>query len=225
MFTPSERRPDPPNAHDGRSRANRFSAPAALGLCGAILAAFCADSIFGPAIARELSFLPNRLLSPDGFWEAAHGAASLATYALSHADLSHVVLNLCLIAPFGALLETRYGSGAMLRIFWGSAIAGVLTHLLIYGGSHGLMGASAGASGLLAAWMRRRLRNGWAFFALTALWMATNHPRVFGVSESVAWQAHLGGFLAGLALAPAAEAEPTSPEAAPASHEASSSGK
>lgn len=202
MFTPLGRRPEPSNAQNGRSPPNRFLAPTAFGLAGLLVLAFLLGLALDPDFARLLSFLPRRLLSPSDFWDFLLGVFTLASHALVHADVSHLVLNLCLVLPFAAVLESRFGPARMLLVFWGSVVAGVLTHLAVYGGAHGLMGASAGACGLLAAWLRGQVRNGWAFFGLAALWIAANHPRGFGVAESVSWQAHLGGFLAGLALAP-----------------------
>lgn len=219
MFTPFGRRPSPPDAHDGRSRANRPPLRASFWLAGLLVASFVLSAILAPGFERSLSFLPHRLLNPGDLPEFALGLLTLTSHALIHADPSHLVLNLCMVLPFAAILERRFGPAAMLRVFWGSVAAGVLTHLAVYGGSHGLMGASAGASGLLGAWMRSKVRNGWAFFALAALWIAANHPRGLGVAESVSWQAHLGGFLAGLALVPASP--PESPESAAEAPEAS----
>ncbi|WP_018632102.1 rhomboid family intramembrane serine protease [Neomegalonema perideroedes] len=226
MFTPLGRSPDPPNAHDGRSPPNRFPLRASLGLAGLLVASFFLSLILAPGFERALSFLPRRILNPGDFWDFALGGLTLVSHALVHADSSHLILNLCMVLPFAAVLETRFGPAATLRIFWGSVAAGVLTHLAVYGGSHGLMGASAGASGLLGAWMRGKVRNGWAFFALAALWIAANHPRGLGVAESVSWQAHLGGFLAGMALLPASPApEPSRPSEASGSQKDSSSGR
>lgn len=201
MFTPLGRKPVSSDAHDGRPPPNRFRLPGTSGLVGLILFIYALGVILGAGFVRTLYFNPARLT--DGrLGEFLHGVVTLASYATVHADLSHVLLNLCLAAPFAGLLELRFGTSAMLRIFWGSAVAGVLAHFLAYGGDQSLLGASAGASGLLAAWMRSKLRDGWLFFLVSALWMAANHPMGFGVAESVSWQAHVGGFLAGLSLSP-----------------------
>lgn len=142
---------------------------------------------------------------------------SLITYAFLHDGWAHVLLNSLWLLIFGtpvarqfgtlrflfiALISTLGGAAAMLVMFWGTPIIAV--------------GASAAVSGLLAAAIpvmfgrpgapltfgefvrnRRAIIFMLVFLAMTLLTGVQGLPG-FADSARIAWEAHLGGFFAGL---------------------------
>ena len=80
----------------------------------------------------------------------------LITFQFLHAGLWHLFSNLILIWFFGRMVEERIGRWRCVFLYFGSGIFGGLLHLLLafsFPGHFGsaVVGASAGASGLLAA--------------------------------------------------------------------------
>jgi membrane associated rhomboid family serine protease len=153
---------------------------------------------------------------------------TLASYALLHANWTHLALNGVTLAAFGSPLARRFGPSRFLSFLALTAIAGALAHLLVH--PFDLMpvvGASAAISGTMAASARfvftRRLAGGEALAAprrargtnlselwsnrqaltFVALWFGANllfglFPQAMGENELIAWEAHVGGFAAGL---------------------------
>jgi membrane associated rhomboid family serine protease len=165
----------------------------------------------------------------------APGAAiwSFVTYALIHADVWHLGLNVVWLLPFGSALARRFGPGRFLAFMVVTAAAGAVAHLAVHFGEvFPMVGASAAISGAMAAAMRFAFQRGgpltaWhtqteasyripavslldslrdpRFLAFVAVWFGIN--AVFGLGgmqlddgQTVAWEAHIGGFVAGVLL-------------------------
>jgi membrane associated rhomboid family serine protease len=156
------------------------------------------------------------------------------TYALLHADLSHIGVNTLWLLPFGSALARRFGALRFYLFMAATAVAGAGAHLLSHAHEVApVIGASAAVSGAMAASMRFAFGRGSflsfrrgdartaALVPALPLLQALRHPRVlaflavwfainlvFGIgsisiasqSTTVAWQAHIGGFVAGLVL-------------------------
>ena len=160
---------------------------------------------------------------------------SFVTYAMLHADLTHIGFNMLWMLPFGSALARRFGGVRFFAFLAVTSVAGALAHLLTH--AHELapmIGASAAVSGTMAASLRfafqrgsflsfrrsfdadaaaripalplsRALRNG-RVLAFLGIWFVLNLFTGLGAIEigtqaqSIAWQAHVGGFLAGLLL-------------------------
>ncbi|HEV7408361.1 MAG TPA: rhomboid family intramembrane serine protease [Bradyrhizobium sp.] len=183
-------------------------------------------------------FIPKRydstLLAIDFPGGAAAKVWTFVTYALLHANLSHLGFNVLWLLPFGSALARRFGAIRFFAFMAVTAAAGALAHLVTH--EHALapmIGASASVSGTMAAAIRFAFVQG-SFLSFSrgdadaaarvpalSLTRALRNPRVlgflgvwfgvniiFGVGSiaigadgaSVAWQAHIGGFLAGLML-------------------------
>jgi membrane associated rhomboid family serine protease len=160
---------------------------------------------------------------PGGF-----GAAlwTFFTYGFIHASLIHIGLNLAWLLPFGTAVARRFGAWRYVAFMLVTSAAGALAYLL----SHPpepmapMIGASAAISGAMAAAMRFAFQQGgplfgdsdayrvparslyatftdFRFLMFLAVWFGLN-AIPFGVSEGeqIAWQAHIGGFVAGLVL-------------------------
>jgi membrane associated rhomboid family serine protease len=158
---------------------------------------------------------------------------SFVTYALIHADLFHLGMNVVWLLPFGTALARRFESIRFLVFLMVTAAAGAGVHLwLHFGEVYPMVGASAAISGTMAAAMRFAFQRGGPlvgfrshdaaayrvpavsllgslrdprFLAFVAVWFGIN--LIFGLGglqldngQSVAWEAHIGGFVAGAVL-------------------------
>jgi len=131
-------------------------------------------------------------------------------YMFFHGSWLHIALNGVMLLAFGAAIERWLGWRRLLALFYLSSLAALIPHYLLYMDSaNPVIGASGGLSGLFAAaiiMMQQRMgialgRYGiWPFIAL---WVVISF--VFGLTggpdgSTIAWAAHIGGFIAGLLL-------------------------
>ncbi|SOH94820.1 Rhomboid family protein [Monaibacterium marinum] len=132
------------------------------------------------------------------------------THAFLHSGIIHVVMNTVILLSIGRMVVMFCGELRMLVLFAVTAIAGGAGFALL--GPDGLIpmvGASGAAFGFMAAWKR------WEFTALRAsgrpitpvlqfigTMTVLNIALHFGLGGTLAWQAHLGGALAGWLIAP-----------------------
>ncbi|HEY3636611.1 MAG TPA: rhomboid family intramembrane serine protease [Rhizomicrobium sp.] len=143
------------------------------------------------------------------------------TYMFLHGSWTHVVINSVWLLAFGPVVARRFGSMLFIAFFLVCGIGGALAHLACnWGDSSPAIGASGAISGLMAASFRMlptSTDGSWqpleSIFApriliWTLIWVILN--TVAGVTglgtgssevQLVAWQAHLGGYVAGLILA------------------------
>lgn len=173
------------------------------------------------------AFLPARYamsLAVQGFawlW-------SPITYSFLHGSWEHVIFNAFWMVAFGAPVVRRIGT-VRFALFWCcSAVAAVALHLLLHWGEIGVViGASGVVSGLMGAAARfvfapsgaidrqrahlnPRLSIGQALanrsvLFFTGIWFVMNLLVGLGLfaiagADTVAWEAHIGGFLFGFLL-------------------------
>jgi len=200
--------------------------------------------LLGPQADRLLlwtfAFVPARYDSgvlPDGILPGGFGAQlwTFVTYALIHADWTHLGFNAVWLLAFGSPVAQRFGTWRFLAFFAVTVAAGALAHLVAHPGALSpMIGASAAISGTMGAATRFVFQLGgpldrWRpdlddnavhvpaapllvalrnprVLAFLAVWFGLNllfglgSLSVFGEEHSVAWEAHVGGFLAGLLL-------------------------
>ncbi len=130
------------------------------------------------------------------------------TYAFLHGGWLHLGMNGAAFLGLGHALVRMIGIGRFLVIFAVTAIAGALTFGLIAEANGPMVGASGAIFGLLAvltAWQERSLRH--AGLSRAMIWrrigglVALNVALAFGLGGLLAWQTHLGGWVAGWLLA------------------------
>ena len=145
---------------------------------------------------------------------------TLVSYMFVHGSFLHLTINSVWLLAFGTPVARRFGTFKFLLFSLICGIAAALAHLAIYWDSAApVVGASGAVSGLMAAGIR--IMYGWAnamhdgppglaplharpVLVFTALWVVTNIVAgVTGIGTSgdvtlVAWEAHLGGYFAGL---------------------------
>ncbi len=194
-----------------RQREPVFQAPwPAVILPLALVAGFAAQTWLIPSAAVERLEV-GRLALEQGRWE------TLVTAVFLHGSWGHVLMNAGFILAFGTPVARRMGANlagaAGFLIFF--VVCGVIGNLVFTGldAHDAVLGASGAGSGLMAATSRlltpgRRLA---PFFSPPVLAMAgafllgnviiaaTGWAPGAGDAQ-VAWQAHLGGYAAGLVL-------------------------
>ncbi|HEX4077874.1 MAG TPA: rhomboid family intramembrane serine protease [Rhizomicrobium sp.] len=163
------------------------------------------------------NYLASHGLNPG---TALERALPFITYMFLHGGWAHVLINSVWLLAFGPIVARRFGWLLFLGFFLVCGIAGAAAHLACnWGSTAPVIGASAAISGLMAAGFRmlplapRTGRTPLApvlsprILLWTALWVLVNV--IAGVTglgtggevQLVAWQAHLGGYAAGLLLA------------------------
>lgn len=140
---------------------------------------------------------------PWTFW------TSFVTYAFLHGDALHFLMNAALILALGNLLIRALGPGRFLMLSLISAIAGAFVFGVLAEARGPMVGASGvvfGYFGALKAWEWRYNRATGAssqrfWRTIIALILMNVLLAIFYPNASIAWEAHLGGFLAGFVAA------------------------
>ncbi len=162
------------------------------------------------AVLDYLVLVPARLV--DGA-ELPGQLVPLVGYMFLHGGALHLTVNCLWLLAFGPIVARRYGAGLFLGFFLASGIVAALLYLAFNWGSPvPVIGASGAISGLMGGGLRMIRWPGTISSArlapilsrpilmFSALWLITN--LVFGLmgfdGQSVAWQAHMGGYLFGL---------------------------
>lgn len=161
--------------------------------------------------------LRNRVFEVGAFWaELLHGAPGrfgaqpltmFVSHALLHGGLVHMAMNVTILLALGRFAADRYGPGVLLPLFLTGAVAGGAAFGLIAGGAYPMVGASGAVFAFLGVWIAWDWRRHRAQGAPTgpvlrrvAVLAGLNVLLYVGLGGMLAWEAHLGGFLAGLGL-------------------------
>ena len=165
------------------------------------------------------AFLESRMADPGTVWDRV---VPFVSYMGLHNDWTHLAINCFFLLAFGPVVARRFGATLFLLFFILCGIAGGLTYLMFAWGSEvAVIGASGAISGLMAAALRMLpSQTPWAVPGTTPLapifsrqmliftgsliainvLMGVGGLSIGGETGQVAWQAHLGGFVAGLML-------------------------
>lgn len=165
-------------------------------------------------VIEAFSLRPIRVaiaLADPARGQSALAAASLLTHALIHIDGVHIALNVGFLLAFGSMCERAFGPRRFGAILVLTAIAGGLAKLAVDWNAPVIMfGASGAVFGCMGAFVRLLIsgpahvrRRGLALMGallIVNLIITFIGPAIFGVDGRIAWDAHVGGFLAGLLL-------------------------
>lgn len=167
-----------------------------------------AIELAAPMVELDLAFFPAYLGNGEGIY-------TIFTATFLHAGFFHIFSNAFMLIVLGILFEERIGTRRFLVIFLVSGIAGNLAFgLLNLGEGSWVVGASGAISGILGAILilYPRERTGMMFFplpiqnlpvwALVAFMMAWQVFFILDPGTKVAWEGHIGGFVAGAISAP-----------------------
>ena len=166
------------------------------------------------------AFLQSRMADPGTVLERA---IPFVSYMGLHNGWTHLAINCLFLLAFAPIVARRYGAILFLAFFLVCGVAGALTYLAFNWGSPvPVVGASGAISGLMAAALRMLpAQSPWAvpgatqlapifsrqILVFSAVLIAVNAAmgvtgfNIGGETAQIAWQAHLGGFIAGLLLA------------------------
>ncbi|WP_059010126.1 rhomboid family intramembrane serine protease [Streptomyces specialis] len=170
-------------------------------LIGLNLAVFVAVLVAGDRLVTDFGmlgyagdpFTGERIGVADGEWYR------LLTAAFLHEQLWHIAFNMLGLWFLGPPLETALGRVRYLAVYLISALAGSTLFYLLADRLQLSLGASGAIFGLFGATavLMRRMR---ADMQPIAILLAINLVITFAWSN-IAWQAHIGGLVAGAAIA------------------------
>lgn len=170
---------------------------------------------------ERFAFIPARYAMAFGPGGAPGGWAGLIippfSYMLLHANYTHVGINSLWLLVFGPVVARNLKTARFLLFFVFCGVVAALVHLTVYWGSPvAVIGASGAISGLMGAGMRIvygpmfQQPSGLApilsrpILMFSIVWAGVNivtgvlRIGVTGDVDTVAWVAHLGGYVAGL---------------------------
>ena len=142
---------------------------------------------------------------PNYEWQPA---AMFLTYALLHGGPGHLAGNLAAAVPLGLAVGLRFGTVGLVAIWVGAAAAGGAAFAILSEAPHPMVGASGAVFGLAGALQRaqfaeRRARGEplWPVLATAGFLVGANLLVWWWEDGFLAWEAHLGGWLGGWAMA------------------------
>jgi membrane associated rhomboid family serine protease len=199
---------------------------AAMALCAGlyVLESYILPELLDARFLGLMAFVPARFdgmnaLSVIEFFRTA------VTCSLLHASFAHLAVNMIWLAAFGAPLAQRLGAGRFTAFWLFTALCSTALHFVTHlGDPSPLVGASGVVSGAMGAAARfgfatsggsgqkafagapltfsQTLRSR-SVISFVLVWALVNLVSGAGVinmgqgSATIAWQAHIGGFLAG----------------------------
>ncbi|MGB0661705.1 MAG: rhomboid family intramembrane serine protease [Mangrovicoccus sp.] len=130
------------------------------------------------------------------------------SYSFLHGGMLHMGLNMIALASFGAAIVARVGPKRFLLAYFLTAIVGGLFFGILSKGPSPMVGASGALFGLVGVWIcwdyldRRHYGEGLGSIYRAVAYLAFyNVAFWFLLSGHLAWETHLGGFVAGWLLA------------------------
>lgn len=142
-----------------------------------------------------------------GRWQPNYPAqpyTMFLSYAVLHSGLMHLVINMITLFSLGRIVCERVGTWGFAALYLASTLGGALLFGMLAKTTQPMVGASGALFGLIGgilAWNyvdrfsnARRL---WPVLRAVGLLVALNLVMWWAMSGVLAWQTHLGGFLAG----------------------------
>lgn len=177
-------------------QAQRTTTPGVTALIAVTVVAYLVQSR-SPSFEMDFAQI-NQFVRHGEWWR-------LITAAFLHGSVIHIGFNMYALYLFGPSLERRLGTLPFLAMYFASALAGGAA-FLYFGGDGAAVGASGAIFGLFGAWIGasyrlRRTPAGAAQFRSLAILLLINLALpVMAPNLNIAWQAHLGGLVAGLVI-------------------------
>lgn len=185
-----------------------------IGLCTCIEAAL---------LLSDFGIIPNARLravvyAQGAFWTgllhdmrpnyAMQPYAMFVTYAFLHGGIVHLAVNMFTVFSLGRVVCMRAGTMWFVLIYAAAIIGGGVGFGLLTDTTAPMVGASGGLFGLvgaLLAWNTRDLRRAqeslWPVVRVLLGLLALNLVFWWATSGLLAWETHLGGFIAGWVVA------------------------
>jgi rhomboid family protein len=159
----------------------------------------------------------NALVEGQLTWESVAAFSTLISYMFLHADVEHILFNMVFLWTFGILTSELLGQWRALAVFLFCGICGAIVHIALNQGSTvPTIGASGAVAGFFGVYLGLALR--WQLPNAEVWPLAYPVPPMqlgaFGLlgfigdmvllanhDQHIAYGAHMGGFLSGLAIA------------------------
>lgn len=177
-------------------RLQQSGAPITFGLLAVLVVVFLAGQVDSDTFSRILN--AGAQVNVDvlnGEWWR------VLTATMLHGSLTHLLFNGYALYLLGAHLERSVGSAGFAALYLASAMAGGLAFLLSSPGqvAVGASGAIFGLFGawLAASWVNRDTPQGRAGLSQFGMLLLVNLALPLFI-PNIAWQAHMGGLVAGL---------------------------
>lgn len=184
--------------------------PVVAVIAGLCVAVFLLTMTMSPAqmesVIAQYALIPARFdaASPLRFQSWTEAAGALFGHAFLHAGPLHLFMNMLLFVQAGPFVELRMGSSRFAILYAASILGGAAAYILINPHATGpAVGASGAVCGVFAAYFLAvrptpraaladpRVRNAMlSFVGINVVLMAL-------LPLPIAWEAHLGGFVAG----------------------------
>src|SRR5665811_1113518 len=155
-------------------------------------------------LSRSLDITMTNWLAQANWLVLAGDWWRIFTAALLHGSFLHIGFNMYALYLFGPRMEQQVGSPSFAALYVAAAGAGGLVSYLLGPLDQVSIGASGAIFGLFAAWMfvawkMRHTPGGRSMFTQLFVLLAINV--VISLAPGIDGLAHLGGFVAGLAIA------------------------
>ena len=139
----------------------------------------------------------NALVADGEWWR-------IFTVVLLHGSIPHIVFNMWALWVLGPQIERGVGSWPFVSLFLASAGVGGVAAFYLGGDNFFGVGASGAIFGLFGVWInwaihRRNTMWGRALLGQLGFLLLINAAIPF-IIPNIAWQAHLGGLLAGFVI-------------------------
>jgi membrane associated rhomboid family serine protease len=150
----------------------------------------------------QFGFQANQLVAQGEWWR-------MVTAAFLHGSILHIAFNMYALYLFGPQIERQVGGIPFLSLYLGSALAGGAAYYLAFALGTGAVAPAVGASGaifglfgatLAGAYRGRMTAAGRAGLRQLMVLLVINLALPL-VVPAIAWQAHLGGLVAGTVIA------------------------
>ncbi|MFX0547522.1 rhomboid family intramembrane serine protease [Roseovarius sp. S1116L3] len=142
-----------------------------------------------------------------GTWQpnyAAQPVVMFASYGFLHGGFLHLLVNMITLVSLGQIVIERVGQLRFAVIYTGTLLGGAAGFALLSSAVQPMVGASGalfGLAGVVVGWeytIRRAAREGLGpVLRVIALLIALNLVMYWAMDGSLAWETHLGGFIAG----------------------------
>ena len=199
------------------SLPTRANAPAVIWLVGLtclpeVLLTLANAGLFDGAGLRRWAMMHgafwNALLNG---WEPVYAfqrEIMFVSYAFLHGGFLHLIGNMLAVLALGGIVVARIGQQGFLLLYALSAIGGAIGFAILSNSEAPMIGASGAVFGLIGAWKfwewQKRKHVG---APMQPLWRSLiglvllNVILWIALSGLLAWEAHLGGFVAGVIVA------------------------
>ncbi|MFE9448807.1 rhomboid family intramembrane serine protease [Streptomyces sp. NPDC006739] len=169
-------------------------------LIGVNVAVYLAQMALGDAFTNRLELVGQAFFSYGGPLEGiAQGQYyRLLTAMFLHGGYVHILFNMLSLWWIGAPLEAALGRARYLALYFTSGLAGSALTYLLADAAQPSLGASGAIFGLLGATAVLMRRLNYDMRPIIAV-LVINLIITFGMS-GIAWQAHIGGLVAGVGV-------------------------